>query len=275
MEWIGVVAPLIIIGIFALFIIVIMVAKRAERLIKDPNHDNKMIACPVCHGQVSLSAESCPSCGNRMVLADIKKKYNVLTVVSVIVVFLSIGIVIFSGIKMSKANKRAEDLYDTIQRNNSSLLDYTIHLAENYEKQGLIDTIKGKDPVVDEYNECIKDSKTYGTVVIASVITLGVMILVTWIGTVSLGRKVKKYLKTVSAAEPGRNVGNLPVTANTPIAVNPPVGVNTPIAANPPVAVNAPIAANTPIQNGLFCTNCGNQLNPGAAFCPMCGNKVQ
>ena len=68
---------------------------------------------------------------------------------------------------------------------------------------------------------------------------------------VNIIEQVKKYLKTVSAAEPGRNVGN------------------------PPVAVNAPIAANTPIQNGLFCTNCGNQLNPGAAFCPMCGNKVQ
>ena len=56
--------------------------------------------------------------------------------------------------------------------------------------------------------------------------------------------KLKKYLESLPVVKPDANTDNL-----------------------------EPIS-NSSTQQGSFCRSCGNQLNPGASFCPKCGTKV-
>ena len=46
-----------------------------------------------------------------------------------------------------------------------------------------------------------------------------------------------------------------------------------PVASPRPVA-QPPVAAAAPAAGGMTCTNCGAQLQPGSAFCDMCGAPV-
>ena len=56
--------------------------------------------------------------------------------------------------------------------------------------------------------------------------------------------ELKKYLKSLPVVKPETNTGNIESLSNTAT------------------------------QQVVFCRGCGNQLNPGAAFCPKCGTKV-
>lgn len=54
-------------------------------------------------------------------------------------------------------------------------------------------------------------------------------------------------------------------------------GVYTPAAeAEQPGAEEAPVSAETPESpKSVYCSNCGNQLMPGAKFCNNCGAKIE
>lgn len=57
-------------------------------------------------------------------------------------------------------------------------------------------------------------------------------------------------------------------------AVGAPVPTPVPSAVPPSPAMPAPTPAAAPVAGPLTCSNCGAQLEPGSAFCDMCGTPV-
>lgn len=228
--------------VILLFILIHKAGKNGKKL-KDISKLNKIIDCPACHGKMSIDADKCPNCGKTSTLMELKKTQKKTDAVIIVMLLITLIVISTTMVLLKKTSERRKELEQEINQITSSNIDFAIYTLKDLEKNGIFDSLEnlGGRELLEELEECDDKERIYEIVFLGAGVFFAITILSYLIANGVNSSKRKKYLSSIMTTPP---------------------------------QINGDASIKMEMPQAMKCLNCGNTLNPGAVFCPRCGNKI-